>query len=112
VKEKGRGLIAINLAVLLFGTAGLFGKILTFSPFIIVSGRVAFASVALLIYLFVKKENIVLDKNVSHYFLMIILGIILAVHWVTFFQAIQISTVAIGLLSFSTFPIFVALLEP
>ncbi len=110
--EQGRGLIAINLAVLLFGTAGLFGKLLTFSPVLIVSGRVAFASLALLIFLLLRKEDLKLSKNISHNILMIILGIILAVHWLTFFQAIQISTVAIGLLSFSTFPIFVALLEP
>jgi len=36
----------------------------------------------------------------------------LAIHWGTFFQAIQISTVAVGLLAFSTFPIFTTFLEP
>jgi len=43
---------------------------------------------------------------------MALMGVILAVHWVTFFQAIQVSTVAIGLLTFSTFPVFVTFLEP
>jgi drug/metabolite transporter (DMT)-like permease len=36
----------------------------------------------------------------------------LAVHWVTFFHSVQISTVAVSLISFSTFPIFVAFIEP
>ena len=36
----------------------------------------------------------------------------MAIHWVAFFQAIQVSTVAVGLLTFSSFPLFVALLEP
>lgn len=40
------------------------------------------------------------------------MGVILAVHWVTLFHSIQISTVAIGLLTFSSFPIFVTFLEP
>lgn len=40
------------------------------------------------------------------------MGIILAVHWTTFFQSIQMSTVAIGLLTFSTFPVFTTFLEP
>ena len=40
------------------------------------------------------------------------MGFILAVHWAAFFQAIQVSTVAIGLLTFSTFPVFVTFLEP
>ncbi len=43
---------------------------------------------------------------------MALMGVILALHWVTFFQAIQVSTVAIGLLTFSTFPVFVTFLEP
>ena len=38
-------------------------------------------------------------------------GILLAFHWTTFFQSIQVSTVAIGLVSFATFPLFVVLLE-
>ena len=41
--------------------------------------------------------------------ILIVLGIILAVHWTTFFYSIQLSTVAIGLLTFSTFPIFATL---
>jgi drug/metabolite transporter (DMT)-like permease len=33
-------------------------------------------------------------------------------HWLTFFHAIQVSTVAIGLIGYATFPIFVTFLEP
>jgi len=39
------------------------------------------------------------------------MGVILAVHWTTFFKSIQVSTVAIGLITFSTFPVFVTFLE-
>jgi len=39
-------------------------------------------------------------------------GSILGVHWIAFFQAIQVSTVAIGLLSFASYPLFTTLLEP
>jgi drug/metabolite transporter (DMT)-like permease len=39
-------------------------------------------------------------------------GALLAVHWVAFFQSINVSSVAIGLLSFSSFPLFTAALEP
>ncbi|MBW6516306.1 MAG: DMT family transporter [Candidatus Cloacimonetes bacterium] len=110
--DKGKGLLAINLAVLLFGTAGLFGKLLTFSPILIVLGRVFFASIALFLFLLLKKDFMTIKKKASHYFFMLILGILLGIHWLTFFHAIQISTVAIGLLSFSTFPVYVAFLEP
>ena len=39
-------------------------------------------------------------------------GILLAVHWWSFFLSIQISSVALGLVTFSTFPLFVTFLEP
>jgi len=110
--NRSKGLAAVNIAVLLFGTAGLFGKLLTFSPLIIVLGRVSFASFALLIFLLIRRERLLIEGRKGHYLLLICLGVILAIHWLTFFHAIQISTVAIGLLSFSTFPIYVSLLEP
>jgi drug/metabolite transporter (DMT)-like permease len=38
-------------------------------------------------------------------------GAILALHWVAFFAAIQVSSVAVGLLGFASFPLFVLPLE-
>jgi len=39
-------------------------------------------------------------------------GMILAVHWWSFLAAIQLSTVAVGTITFSAFPLFVTFLEP
>jgi drug/metabolite transporter (DMT)-like permease len=39
-------------------------------------------------------------------------GIILAIHWFCFIKSIQLSTVAIGTITFSTFPLFTSFLEP
>ena len=108
---RTHGLISIHLAVLLFGVAGLFGKLLSLPPSLIVFGRTLFASIALILVLPILKIRIRINsgKNVLGFVLM---GAILAVHWVAFFHSIQISTVAIGLLTFSSFPIFVTFLEP
>ncbi len=106
-----KSLMEIHLAVFLFGVSGLFGKLLSMSAIIIVLGRVFFSSIFLLFLLLYMKKNIKL-KEKKHYFYLCLMGIILAVHWTTFFQSIQVSTVAIGLLAFSTFPIFVTFLEP
>jgi len=43
---------------------------------------------------------------------LLLLGMLLAVHWIAFFQSIKVYTVAIALLSYSTFPIFASLIEP
>lgn len=108
---RNKSLMQMHLAVFLFGLSGLFGKFLSFQPITIVLGRVLFSSIFLLIILFYLKKNIKL-KQQKHYFYLVVMGIILAIHWSTFFKSIQVSTVAIGLLTFSTFPVFVTFLEP
>lgn len=109
--RTSRRFAELHAAVLLFGLAGLFGKWLTLSPLIIVFGRVALASLALGIILLMSKANIRAGRS-SHYFIFLTLGLVLAVHWSCFFKAVQVSSVAIGLLSYSTFPVFTAVLEP
>lgn len=109
--SKNKSLMEIHLAVFLFGVSGLFGKLLSLPAIIIVLGRVVFSSIFLLFLLLYIKKDIKL-KEKKHYFYMIIMGVILAIHWTTFFQSIQVSTVTIGLLAFSTFPVFVTFLEP
>ena len=106
-----KNVVQVHIAVLLFGLAGLFGKLIDLPSTIIVLGRVLFATIFLIILLLYLKQSIKL-KQKRDYFYLTILGVILAVHWVTFFQAIQVSTVAVGLLSFSTFPVFTTFLEP
>lgn len=109
--KSSHNLLEIHIAVFLFGLAGLFGKFVHQPSVVIVFGRVFFATVALLIILKYYRQSIKL-YSVQDYFWLILLGIILSVHWFTFFYSIQLSSVAIGLLSFSTFPIFVTFIEP
>jgi len=108
-----RDLLAIHAAVLLFGFAGLFAKWLPLSPLVIVFGRVVFAGMALAagIAAFVPsaKWRIV---PASDALVLLALGVLLSVHWAAFFEAVQVSSVAVGLLSYSSFPVFTAFLEP
>jgi len=100
------------MAVFLFGLAGLFGKFLSCSPLYIVLGRTFFASIALFLFarFFSKTLLFSFSKKEISYFLL--QGILLALHWWSFFLSIQISSVAVGLVTFSTFPLFVTFLEP
>ena len=108
---KMRGLLAVHLAVLLFGMAGLFGKLILLTPLMIVLGRTFFASLSLGLVLYYLRQPIRVRSR-SDFWVFFFLGSILAIHWTTFFHAIQISTVAVGLLTFSTFPMFVTFMEP
>ena len=109
--NRRRGLMEVHFAVLLFGLAGLFGKWLTLHPLVISLGRVSFAVPFLLAIMLLRRERIWLKRR-RDYGVFVLLGGILALHWTAFFMAIQLSTVAVGLLTFSTFPVFVTFLEP
>lgn len=111
MKAKTKNLIEIHSAVFLFGLAGLFAKFLSLHPVIIVFGRVFFASITLYLILKFSKKSLLL-RSTRDYIYLCLMGIVLALHWITFFHSIQISTVAIGLLTYSTFPIFVTFTEP
>lgn len=106
-----RGLMEAHFAVLLFGLAGLFGKWLTLHPLAISLGRVCFAVPFLYLIMRARGERIRLNQR-RDYVVFLLLGIVLAIHWTAFFMAIQLSTVAVGLLTFSTFPVFVTFIEP
>lgn len=106
-----KGLAAIHAAVLLFGLPGVLGKVVTASPLIIVLARSSIAAILLGLLLLVRLHRQP-ETGMRHWFALVISGVILAAHWLAFFQSVQVSTVAIGLLTFSTFPVFVTLLEP
>jgi len=110
-KYTGSAIVQVHVAVVLFGLAGLFGKLLPFHPAEIVFGRALFASASL--FLVLGMANHGARRRLRYDFLSILLaGVLLAFHWVCFFRAIQISTVAIGLVTFASFPTFVTILEP
>jgi drug/metabolite transporter (DMT)-like permease len=111
VHPRSRSLAEIHLAVVLFGFPGLFGKWLDLPPAAIVFGRVLFASLALAAVLAFGRRAFRVSprRDVA---LLVACGFILAVHWTVFFKSVQVSTVAVGLLAYSSFPVFTAFLEP
>ncbi|MCJ7610650.1 MAG: DMT family transporter [Candidatus Aminicenantes bacterium] len=110
---KTKGFAEIHSAVALFGLAGLFGQWLPISPFIIVLGRVVFGSLALGgVLVFRRRQPAGRPGRGQDRLIFVLWGFILAVHWASFFRSIQVSSVAVGLLSYSTFPLFTSFLEP
>jgi len=108
--HHARALLALHAAVLLFGFAGLFGKWLALPPVSIVFGRTLIASLALALLLrLLRDESATLRAGFD--WRLVAGGAVLAVHWGAFFQAIQIANVAVGLLGYASFPLFVLLLE-
>jgi drug/metabolite transporter (DMT)-like permease len=111
MSSRSRHLLQIHLAVLLFGFAGLFGKWVLLDPIIIVFCRVGFA-VPVLILASIMWRLPLRPRSWRSLLAYLALGVLLAVHWTTFFKSVQVSSIAVALITFSTFPVFVAFLEP
>lgn len=105
-RTRRSALVSLHAAVLLFGVAGLFGKWLALSPESIVLGRTAIASVALAALLRVLRE-----PSGGFEWRLAAGGAVLALHWIAFFRAVQMSSVAVGLLGYASFPLFVLIVE-
>ncbi len=106
-----QGLAQIHAAVFLFGVSGLLGRMISAPPLVIVFGRTMLAALALGVFIFWRRQARTEWSAVRVVFV-VVSGVVLAAHWWTFFQAIQVSTVALALLTFSSFPLFVTFLEP
>jgi len=106
-----KSLIYVHTAVFLFGFSAIFARLVDQSAVVITFGRVFFSSVFLIILARYLKLNMRLGSR-SDYSLIFVAGIILAIHWYCFIHSIQLSTVAIGTITFSTFPVFASFLEP
>ena len=111
MQKINRHYLEVHIAVMLFGGAGIFGKLVHIPAGGIVLGR---AFLGALFIFFLKKilQESFLPESKKDIGIFALLGSILAFHWVAFFLSIQLSSVAIGVLTFSTFPIFTTLLEP
>lgn len=106
-----RGLITANIATLFFGLAGVLGSLTGLPAPLITLGRAAFAGLALGGWALLARLSL-RPRTGRDLAILIAQGVLLAIHWTAFFQAIVVSNVAIGLLAFSSFPLFTAALEP
>lgn len=105
-----QALLAIHFGALMFGLSGVLGKLAASGPLTITFGRAAFAVVALLLASRVLKASAALPNWRQRGALMLA-GILLGGHWLTFFMAVKISGVGIATLGFASFPAFTLLLE-
>ena len=104
-----KSLLMIHIAVLFFGMAGVIGRGLTIPSFAVTFGRVFFSSITLFIVIKCTNTPIKLQSR-GDFWAYIAAGIIMALHWTTFMRSVQVASVAVGTITFST--LFVTFIEP
>lgn len=109
--SRQRDFLFLHLAIMLFGFSGVLSQTVDLPAIVIAGGRVICSAILLIIIAVLKKTQLKLTTK-KDYAIAIFAGIAMAIHWTTFFQSIQNSTVAIGIITFATFPLFLIFLEP
>lgn len=106
-----KNLSGLLLATFFISTSGVLGRYIKLPVEIIIWFRAFLAM--FFIYGFCKYKKIDLTiKSSKDYKPFLIGGVLMAVHWITYFYALKLANVALGVLSLYTFPIIIALLEP
>ncbi|OUS01428.1 EamA family transporter [Flavobacteriales bacterium 33_180_T64] len=101
----------LTLATIFISTSGALGKFIDMPIPVIIWWRCALA--ALFLFAFCKFKTIKLKVHSNQDKLtFFIAALFLGAHWITYFYALKLSNVAIGMLSLFTFPVFTAILEP
>ena len=101
----------LNLALLLIATSGPLGRSLTMNPFQSIWWRALLSLFILIVIIKWSKFNWNL-KKIKGRKTLLLSGVLMAIHWVTYFYALQLSGIAIGMLSLFTYPVITAFLEP
>ncbi|TRO65166.1 DMT family transporter [Christiangramia sabulilitoris] len=110
-KQYLGNLLQLNLAVLLISTSGALGRYITLHPVTTIFYRCLLAAVVFYIYCRWKNINLKIE-NKGDLLKLILGGILMGAHWITYFFSLQYSSVAIALLSLFTYPVITAFLEP
>lgn len=100
----------LHVIVFIWGFTAILGKLISLEALDLVWYRMLFASVIMTFVVLFNKEKIKVPFNILVGF--IVSGIIIATHWLTFYQAIKVSNVSITLACLSTGAFFASILEP
>lgn len=107
--DKLKNQIHLHFIVFIWGFTAILAALISIDALSLVWYRVLMASIILFFYLKFKKETF--NEKPKDLFLFFLGGALIAVHWVTFFYAIKISTISTTLITMSSSAFFVVLLQ-
>ena len=109
-KDRLSNLLHLHFIVFIYGFTAILGKLISLDSLSLVWYRMGSASLFILGYILLSKFK--LRITTKTFMWLTFAGIVVALHWVTFFLAIKVSTVSVALAMMSTGAFFTALLEP
>ena len=110
--QKGnlKSYLNLHLIVFIWGFTAILGALISIQADALVWYRMLLASVFLFLFILYKKESFRIPTK--EFFKLIFVGLLIALHWIFFFEAIHISNVSITLAVFSLGAFLASILEP
>lgn len=110
LSDNTKSYLHLHLIVFIWGFTAILGRLITLDALPLVWFRMLFAVFFIFVFIKVKKISIKIPKRILLKFL--VAGLVIALHWFTFFRAIKVSNVSITLACLSTGAFFTSLIEP
>ena len=104
-------LLELNVAIFLISTSGILGRLMKMSPELVIFYRCLLAALVLFFFIRYKKISFKTQEK-SHIRYIVLGGILMAIHWVSYFYSLTLSNIAIAMLTLHTFPAMTSILEP
>ncbi|HET6542002.1 MAG TPA: DMT family transporter [Chryseolinea sp.] len=106
----GTDYLKLHFIVFLWGFSAILGKLVSLPAVEMVFYRTILAAVGMGIVMLATKGSF--EVNKSNLIKLVLIGFIVAFHWVAFFASARIANVSVSLVGFATNSLWAALLEP
>jgi len=103
-------LLKLHIAVLLVGFTAILGALISLSGMVLVWYRVTITVVSL--YVLLRLQGTLQKLSFQAKYKLMLIGVVIALHWVCFYTSIKMANVSIALVCFSATGFFTALIEP
>ena len=110
MKPTSKAYLELHIAVFLFGFTAILGDLISLSATVLVWWRVLITCISLFFLLRFGKGMTKLSRKMIA--ILFGIGILVALHWITFFGAIKYSNASITLIALATASFFTAFVEP
>ena len=104
-------LFAIYMATFLAGFTGLFARTIPADALSITQMRCTVAVLCFCVFMGLTRRSLRLESR-GQYVGIWGLGLLMGAHWASYFHGMQVSSIAIGMLAFFSYPVITVLLEP
>ncbi len=102
--------LELHFIVLLFGFTAILGKLISISAIELVTYRMSLAAIFLFFILLLQRKNLQVQYKDAGRIMMV--GVVVAVHWICFFEAVKVSNVSVTLGVMASGTLFTSFLEP